>query len=501
MHCLHCGSTCGAPLPNELTTAEALQLCDELAELGVQFITLSGGEPFLRADWHLLAERLTANGIRTNIITNGWFINDALLDKALAAGITNICLSLDGSQAAHDALRKSGSFQHVIAALKLLVKRKIPAACVTSIHKKNLAELPRIKQILLEHGVQQWQIQLALPMGNMLEHPDLVIVARDIPAIIDFCHATNDEGKIIIHLGDNLGYYSTRNEEIIRRCAGDNEDIYLNFTWRGCHAGKRIIGVRADGSIGGCLAIRDEKYLVGNVRTIPLKELWCNPQSFVWNRNFKKEELQGFCRKCLHGSVCFGGCSAQKLSLCGSLYAANSICLYRLEIEEQTRDVEEITDYAQLVAKVKQNFVDGKYQVAEIYLSKALQQKPTDPTLNKYAGLIHYFLGNYLDALQFCELVLKDSPDDYEALQYKGLSFYKLGRVDDAIKTIKEAMYFIIDKESYCVVGTKLVQIFIEQRQLQQAFELLRFCRTLSRSFRKSSQKMYDQLRSLLGVK
>ena len=48
MRCLHCGTSAGKKRPDELNTHEALQLIDELADLGADNITLSGGEPLLR---------------------------------------------------------------------------------------------------------------------------------------------------------------------------------------------------------------------------------------------------------------------------------------------------------------------------------------------------------------------------------------------------------------------------------------------------------------------
>ena len=50
MNCMHCGSSAGQTRPNELTTKEALDLCDQLNELNAKFINLTGGEPILRKD-------------------------------------------------------------------------------------------------------------------------------------------------------------------------------------------------------------------------------------------------------------------------------------------------------------------------------------------------------------------------------------------------------------------------------------------------------------------
>ena len=51
LRCGHCGSRAGRKLPDELGTAECLDLVGQLEALGCELITLSGGEPTLRADW------------------------------------------------------------------------------------------------------------------------------------------------------------------------------------------------------------------------------------------------------------------------------------------------------------------------------------------------------------------------------------------------------------------------------------------------------------------
>jgi len=96
MRCKHCGSSCENALEGELTTEEALKLCDELGELGFKWITLSGGEPTTRKDWHLIAKRLNENGIIPNMITNGWLMNEEIADKAVEAGINTVAISVDG---------------------------------------------------------------------------------------------------------------------------------------------------------------------------------------------------------------------------------------------------------------------------------------------------------------------------------------------------------------------------------------------------------------------
>lgn len=60
MRCKHCGSSCAQPLPDELTTGEALDIIGQLSAIGLRWITLSGGEPLTRHDLSNLISPNTA---------------------------------------------------------------------------------------------------------------------------------------------------------------------------------------------------------------------------------------------------------------------------------------------------------------------------------------------------------------------------------------------------------------------------------------------------------
>src|SRR5579859_1644930 len=61
--CRHCGSRAGRARPDELTPAEALDLVDQMARLGVKEVSLIGGEAYLRPDWLELIGAFRAHGI------------------------------------------------------------------------------------------------------------------------------------------------------------------------------------------------------------------------------------------------------------------------------------------------------------------------------------------------------------------------------------------------------------------------------------------------------
>src|SRR6476659_9984578 len=62
--CRHCGSRAGRSRPDELTTEEALNLVDQMADLGTLEVTIIGGEAYLRDDWTQIARKIRDRGMQ-----------------------------------------------------------------------------------------------------------------------------------------------------------------------------------------------------------------------------------------------------------------------------------------------------------------------------------------------------------------------------------------------------------------------------------------------------
>lgn len=77
MKCLHCGSSSeNRARENELTLGEWKNVVDQLVELGSEFITLSGGEPFVWPHWHQLSSYIADKGRALSIVSNGYCITE-----------------------------------------------------------------------------------------------------------------------------------------------------------------------------------------------------------------------------------------------------------------------------------------------------------------------------------------------------------------------------------------------------------------------------------------
>lgn len=487
MRCKHCGSSCADPLEGELTTDEAIKLCDDLGELGFQWITISGGEPTTRKDWHLIAKRLSENNITPTMITNGWLLDEQLIEKGIAANINTIAISIDGLEETHDLIRKKGSFQRIMHALDLLKQQKqISVSAITTINNKNIIELEALKEILIQKGVRAWQVQIGLPMGNMAEFNEMIMNPEQVDEIIDFAYEANQDGRIEIQPADCIGYYNKK--EIELREKAFNIDYYR---WQGCPAGKYSMGILNNGNITGCTSIRDPKYIAGNIRKTPLKKIWENPDSFSWNRNFSKEQLTGFCSRCQYGHICLGGCTNTRLTMGGSINAENNYCSYHLAIAKARKVLENVPE-KYLVSKTRMFTKKGNFQLAEILLSRALTINHQNIELLNLYGYVCFMLHNYNEAKKANQAVLELDPDNAYAHKGMGLSLSRLGKVDEGISFLKKAIALAGD--DFLDPYYDLAVVLFENNRKAEARRVLEEGREKSTSFIETSQELYQLL-------
>lgn len=322
MQCKHCGSSCAGPLADELTTGEALALCDELRALRLDWITLTGGEPFMRRDWPLIARRLAFKNTDLCIVSNGKYITGAVAGQLKESHVRKVAVSIDGTRPTHDAIRAKGNYEQCLNALNLLREAGIDYGVNTTVLRENISELPAIRDILIKNGVLTWQLQIGIPMGNCTM--DSVIHRSEIQTIIDFAYEETQRGLINIQLSDCIGYY-TRKEILVRQKAAHTLRLPV---WAGCNAGLRTFGILANGDITACTSMRNPEFVAGNIRERRLMDIWDDDRSFAWRRNMTPDDLGGYCRECVYAHRCLGGCSNMRLAINGTLASENTYCVY-----------------------------------------------------------------------------------------------------------------------------------------------------------------------------
>jgi len=314
LRCSHCGSSAGIPRPNELNTKECFKLCEELADLGCEDVSLMGGEPFLRDDWFSVAQCIKDLGMNLNFVSNGTILEQHV-DKIFRLEPKVVGISLDGMKRSHELIRGRGTWEKTVKAIELLRKKGIQTTVITTVSKINFKDLPKMKDLLFRKNVN-WQIQVAMPFGNfkkeqMLSKEEFYATAlfiakeriknpfEDLPVIGAHCY----------------GYYS----KILPGCK-----------WEGCQAGITAIGITSDGNIVGCLSMGNNRFIEGNVRSQSLREIWENPNNFAYNRKFDKTKLGPNCRNCKYGEKCKGGCNSMSYTITKRFHN-DPYCFYAIE--------------------------------------------------------------------------------------------------------------------------------------------------------------------------
>lgn len=323
--CIHCGSFAGKVCEDELSTNEALKLCDDLKAIGTKGVALMGGEFLLRKDWYDIASKIKKLGMKLSLITNGYLVDKKTVELFKKLNTDMVGISVDGIGKMHDKMRGvPGAWKMAEKAIKLVEEARLPLGIITTVTKLNIDELPKIRNFILARDIL-WQIQISSWVGARL-NKELAITSEDFYKIGQFVNETKmkyPNSVLPVCGADDIGYFS---EKLKYAC---------NPLWEGCHAGKAVVGIKSNGNVKGCLSLPDApEFIEGNIRTRSLVDIWNDPKAFKLNRHFKKSYLKGFCKKCKYGSKCQGGCSDVANSTTGSPYETK-FCFYRIEQEKE----------------------------------------------------------------------------------------------------------------------------------------------------------------------
>lgn len=310
--CQHCGSRAGEARQDELSTAEALDLVQQMAEAGIGEVTLIGGEAFLRKDWLEIAAEINRCGMICTLTTGGYGISAELARRIKQAGLASVSVSIDGMEASHDAQRgKAGSWKFAFESLQHLRHAGVPITANSQANRLSAPEFPLFYEKLVEVGVGGWQIAMTVPMGNAADNSWLLLQPAELlvlhPMLAYLARRGRREG-LIMQPGNNVGYYGPY-EKLLRSYGSDNDWAF----WRGCKAGLALIGIEADGTIKGCPSLPTNAYAGGNIRQHSLRDIVLNAEEMQINMSAGTEQgtdhMWGFCKSCEYAELCRGGCS------------------------------------------------------------------------------------------------------------------------------------------------------------------------------------------------
>lgn len=324
--CTHCGSRAGTHRPDELSTEEALGVVQQLRDMRAREVVLIGGEAYLHPGFLEIVRALKEAGIRPGMTTGGRGITEPLARQVAEAGLYAASVSIDGLAPTHDLMRAApGSFDSATAALRFLAGAGVRVAANTNINRLNQADLEPLYEHLEALGILAWQLQITAPLGRAADRPAMLLQPWDLLDVLPRIAALKTrafEDGITLMPGNNLGYFGPE-EGLLRSPRPDAGDH-----WRGCMAGRYVMGIESNGAVKGCPSLQTAHYVGGNLRQQPLRDIWEGAPQLAFTRTRTVEDLWGFCRTCPFAATCLAGCSFTAHSLLGRP-GNNPYCHYR----------------------------------------------------------------------------------------------------------------------------------------------------------------------------
>jgi MoaA/NifB/PqqE/SkfB family radical SAM enzyme len=108
----------------------------EAVRVGVEYLSFSGGEPFVHPKILELLEHAFTLGAKVQMVSNGTLIREKHLP--LLEKLDCLTISVDGTEAAHDHIRrKQGTYQRTMKTLRLLAQSKVQWGTNTVMQRDN----------------------------------------------------------------------------------------------------------------------------------------------------------------------------------------------------------------------------------------------------------------------------------------------------------------------------------------------------------------------------
>lgn len=332
LKCTHCyAATHGKQ--DELSTAEALEVIDDLAAFGCPVLLFSGGEPFVRPDILTLARHAASKGLRVVFSTNGTLIDARLAAEIKTIGVSYVGISVDGMEAVHDRFRVCpGAFQQTLAGIRRCRESGIKVGLRVTMTRDNIDELPFIFDLLEQERIPRICLYHLVYCGRGAEiaSHDLSPEQRrsTIDLIIDRTTKLHERGiPVEVLTVDN-------------HC--DGPYLYLRMLREGNQRAEdvmtllRMNGGNSTGNGIGCISWDGTVYPdqfwrnmpVGNVREKKFSTIWGKPAAgslLALLRN-KKAHVTGRCVTCRFLDVCGGNFRARAEAATGNIWGVDPAC-------------------------------------------------------------------------------------------------------------------------------------------------------------------------------
>lgn len=278
----------------ELSTAECLDVLEQLAGIGVLRLTFTGGEILARRDFFAIAERARALGFALDLKTNGILITPAVADRIAGLTPVTVELSLLGATPATSdaAMGGHGTLPAIQRAVRLLTERGVRVQLNTLLLNFNVAERQQMLDLAMEMDVYYSQTFKVSPA---------------------------DDGNAA------AACYQLSVTQMAEVMAADRTPLRPQDHSPGgrtCQVGLSSCLISPDGIVYPCIELRIP---AGDLRRERLADIWRHAPIFEELRRYHIVDNLPDCRACLLAAYCEGRCAGLAWKEHGNLYGGHTL--------------------------------------------------------------------------------------------------------------------------------------------------------------------------------
>jgi AdoMet-dependent heme synthase len=285
--CVHCYEN--HTDKEEMDFATIDRILGEIADEGAMFLTLTGGEFFMRRDADDILRAARRRRFAVKLLTTGHFIDDVRADLIRDLGSIQVDMSFySADPAVHEHITQlPGSWKRTLLAAKRLRARKVPVVLKSPVMNLNAAGLPKLADLARELDCE---FMFDPKVTGMEDGNDGPTALRCDDATLRAFYASEETGA---WAGIQAGMTDA--------LAG--HDKALDTT--PCRAGQDICAINPQGLMLACHTLT---LPMGDLRTQSFREVWRGSQqlqdirSLTWARIEECNvcDVRKYCSRC-HG--------------------------------------------------------------------------------------------------------------------------------------------------------------------------------------------------------
>jgi radical SAM protein with 4Fe4S-binding SPASM domain len=271
----------------ELGKATIKKLIKEATLMGVQYLILIGGEPFLDPGIYEIITYAKLCGMRgVTVVTNGTLFTEPVVGKIFECKLDNLSISIDAaSEEVVAQIRGENVLQKIIDNVTMLNRMKernklvLPnIVCVCTIMGQNVHELMdvvglcrklKIPRIIFQPVVRDNTDQNRIDFSSEVFIPEhkFALLDNAIDSLIEYKRSSRDNYDFVANSIPHLKLI----KRYFRRALKPQE--------LPCYSGFNRIQVVQEGKIYFCVNQSEHEAVIGNMASDSLKEVWFSKEA------------------------------------------------------------------------------------------------------------------------------------------------------------------------------------------------------------------------------